>query len=108
MSTNKNVAVAVEFAEKVALARARFSKSSISQMDLDWHDTRWKKFQSSNEIEIELNMLVKAFITLIDVEEKLKADNSDNELFLKRATIFRTINQIKHKLFFLISELYKE
>jgi hypothetical protein len=108
MDDNKSVAVAVEFAEKVALARVQFKNHNFSQLELDWHESRWKTFPTSTEIDQELDRLTDVTFSYWTNDQLLRQDPSNSELFLKRAVLIRNLNQSKHKLFLLISEIYKE
>ena len=51
----KDIAVAAEFAEKVALARVQFKNATLSQLDLDWHETKWLTFLPNAETKSALN-----------------------------------------------------
>jgi hypothetical protein len=108
MNDSKTVAVAVEFAEKVALARMQFKNQNFSQLELDWHESRWKTFQSSIEIDQQLDKLTDELSSHWKNDQLLRQDPSNSMLFLNRAVITRNLNQIRHKLFSLLSEIYKE
>ena len=101
----KEIAVTVEFAEKVAIARTRFKNSEISQMDLDWHESKWKTFPQTKEINILLDELTNEITIYWGVNKKLRANPASSELFLQRATISRKISTIRHKLFLKVSDV---
>jgi hypothetical protein len=104
MRLEKSVAVAVEFAEKVALARVRFKNAKLSQMDMDWYESKWKTFSNSAEVDHMLNTLTDALSLYWDVDQELKLDPTNLKLFLNRAEMTRQISKIRHKLFLLASD----
>lgn len=104
----KDVAVAVEFAEKVAIARTKFKRSELSQMDLDWHEARWKTFPQSNDINALLDELTNETTSYWDIAKKLRSTKDKFQLFSERAVVNRKINNIRHKLFLVIAKFFEE
>jgi hypothetical protein len=99
----KDIAVAAEFAEKVALARVQFKNATLSQLDLDWHETKWLTFLPNAETNSALAKLTNLLEQFVSTDKMLRSSPQQPELFLSRAQLMRELNQSKHELYSLLA-----